>query len=248
VTLEPGRSAEPERLGEPGRTAQPPRRTEPDPHEVSGRLSEAERRSETAPSLPPEPPAIRRPTARVWGARFAWVALLVALDLWSKSAVFAWLGQRPPDMQYDAHHHARWLLSGEWLAFMLSWNPGMAWGIDVIPPLALVIGRALAVLALAWMLARGELGRRLFNAALVLILAGAAGNLWDNLSQGNLFSRAAGDALRVGQVRDFIDVYFRTWDWHFPTFNVADSCITVGAVLLLISSLRPAPAAHAGPR
>jgi signal peptidase II len=38
-------------------------------------------------------------------------------------------------------------------------------------------------------------------------------------------------------VRDFIDVYFAAFDWHFPTFNVADSCITVGAVLLLGTSL-----------
>ena len=37
-------------------------------------------------------------------------------------------------------------------------------------------------------------------------------------------------------MRDFIDVYFSRWDWHFPTFNVADSCITVGAVLLFVSS------------
>ena len=44
-----------------------------------------------------------------------------------------------------------------------------------------------------------------------------------------------------GAVRDFIDVYTPQWrdtlPWgaHFPTFNVADSCITVGAVLLLLS-------------
>jgi lipoprotein signal peptidase len=31
-------------------------------------------------------------------------------------------------------------------------------------------------------------------------------------------------------------VYFAAWDWHFPTFNVADACISVGALLLLASS------------
>ena len=40
-------------------------------------------------------------------------------------------------------------------------------------------------------------------------------------------------------VRDFIDVWFLSdawgWDWHFPTFNVADSCITVGAVAWVLS-------------
>jgi lipoprotein signal peptidase len=44
-----------------------------------------------------------------------------------------------------------------------------------------------------------------------------------------------------GSVRDFIDVYTPQWrdtlPWgsHFPTFNVADSCISVGAVLLLLT-------------
>ena len=39
-------------------------------------------------------------------------------------------------------------------------------------------------------------------------------------------------------MRDFIHVYFERWDYHFPTFNVADSCITVGAVLLILGGLR----------
>jgi signal peptidase II len=65
--------------------------------------------------------------------------------------------------------------------------------------------------------------------ALVLVLAGAVGNLYDNL-----FLAREGETF--GQVRDFVDVYFTAWDWHFPTFNVADSCISVGAVLLFVSS------------
>ncbi|MEM7020129.1 MAG: signal peptidase II [Pseudomonadota bacterium] len=57
--------------------------------------------------------------------------------------------------------------------------------------------------------------------ALALILAGAIGN---NLS----------DRLLFGYVIDFIDVYYQ--NWHFPTFNVADSAISVGAVMLLIDA------------
>jgi len=156
----------------------------------------------------------------------------------------------PEGIAYDAHGHPRWALVGDWLGFMLSLNPGMAWGIDAIPAPLLVAGRGLAVLLLAWLLARAERGRPALTWALGLILAGALGNLWDNLSQGNLLSRAAGEALEFGMVRDFIDVYFGVWDWHFPTFNVADSCITVGAVLLLVSSLwgaRGAAADRAAP-
>jgi signal peptidase II len=82
------------------------------------------------------------------------------------------------------------------------------------------------------MVLRAPTTRRVFTAALMLVLAGAAGNLWDNL-----FMEPPSDH-PYGEVRDFIDVYFPSIGergWHFPTFNVADSCITVGAVLLLLS-------------
>jgi signal peptidase II len=58
---------------------------------------------------------------------------------------------------------------------------------------------------------------------LMLILGGAAGNLTDRLIHG--------------YVIDFIDVYYRVWHW--PAFNVADSAITLGAVLLVLDALRP---------
>ena len=57
--------------------------------------------------------------------------------------------------------------------------------------------------------------------ALMLILGGAVGNLLDRLIHG--------------YVIDFIDVYYGTWHW--PAFNVADSTITIGAVLLLLDTL-----------
>jgi signal peptidase II len=59
---------------------------------------------------------------------------------------------------------------------------------------------------------------RLFCAALGLVLGGALGNLIDRL--------------RFGQVVDFLD--FHAFGWHWPAFNVADSAITVGAVLLIL--------------
>ncbi len=166
-------------------------------------------------------------------ARFTVVALLIVADLWSKHAVFAWLGAQPgPDgLGYDAHGHHRFEIFGEWFSFMLSWNPGMAWGFDKLPAWLLVGGRIAAVLFLAWLVARHPKAKRVLGVALVLILAGATGNLYDNLFEA---PRRAGATF--GEVRDFIDVYFRVWDWHFPTFNVADACISVGAVLLLVTS------------
>lgn len=178
------------------------------------------------PSIDPRPGAPRA------ALRLAVAGVLVTLDLWSKAAVFGWLSPRPAGLQYDAHGHPRWHLLGDWLTFMLSYNPGMAWGLEVVPTWVLVVGRCLAAVFLVWMVSTLPADRRLLSWALVLVLAGAVGNLYDNL-----LTAPRREGARFGEVRDFIDVYFGSWDWHFPTFNVADACISVGAVLLLAASL-----------
>ena len=63
-------------------------------------------------------------------------------------------------------------------------------------------------------------GNRMLCAALALILGGALGNLWDRLLWGH--------------VVDFLD--FHAAGWHWPAFNVADSGISIGAVLLILES------------
>jgi signal peptidase II len=187
---------------------------------------------------------------RVLLTRAAGVAGLLALDLWSKSAVFAWLGELGARGALVPHHcgvgeHLRKPLLGEWLAFSLSRNPGAAFGQLSGLPHLLVGGRILAALVLVWLLARDTAQKRGTTLAFVLILAGALGNLYDNL-----FLAQAGSGHPFGAVRDFIDVYFRVIDWHFDTFNLADSCICVGAGILVLAGLfggrkESAPAAHA---
>ena len=59
--------------------------------------------------------------------------------------------------------------------------------------------------------------------AWALVLGGALGNLIDRII--------------YGYVIDFLDVYYG--DWHWPAFNVADSAITLGVILLLMDSLWP---------
>lgn len=175
------------------------------------------------------PPA----SARQRALRFACVAGLVALDLWSKARVFAEVASRT-DLVRDSHGHLRWHVLGEevgWFTFMRSENAGAAFGRFASVPHLLVGGRVVAVLFLAALLWRAPSGRRAYTSALLLVLAGALGNLYDNLVL------PAPDDHPYGLVRDFIDVYFSAWDWHFPTFNVADSCITVGAAILLLSGL-----------
>lgn len=164
----------------------------------------------------------------------AGVVVLLGLDLWTKAAVFDWLG--PP----GDPGHRRHVVLGDWLAIWPQTNAGAAFGRFKDWPHALVTGRVIAVLLLFWLLWRTERERRWLRLALTLVVAGALGNLYDNLFL------PAPEGKPFGEVRDFIDVYFTGWDYHFPTFNVADSCITVGAVLLLLTSLgrREEPAAE----
>jgi signal peptidase II len=63
---------------------------------------------------------------------------------------------------------------------------------------------------------------RLLQTALALVLGGAVGNLLDRVA--------------AGAVTDFIDFYVGTWHWH--TFNVADSAISIGIALIAWDSLR----------
>lgn len=187
---------------------------------------------------PPDEGALALPGARTILLRLSISAGIVGADLWSKAAVFAWLDrlQGQGELVRDVHGHMRLPLFdgwGGWLTLMISRNPGAAFGQLDAFPWFLVIGRAAAALFLVWLIVRTPRTRPWFGVALVLVLGGALGNLYDNL-----FLDAPDDAHPFGLVRDFIDVYFGALDWHFPTFNVADSCITVGAVLLLLSSFR----------
>jgi signal peptidase II len=66
-------------------------------------------------------------------------------------------------------------------------------------------------------------GDKLFCLSLALILGGAIGNVLDRIA--------------LGYVVDFLD--FHIGGWHWPAFNLADSAITAGAVLLIVDSFRP---------
>ena len=113
------------------------------------------------------------------------------------------------------------------LDFTLIHNPGAAfsllssaggWQRWLFAGLSVII----SVFIIHWL--RGiPRGRFLLPLALTLVLGGALGNLWDRLV--------------LGAVVDFIDLHYR--GWHWPTFNVADSAISVGAFLLFVTLMRP---------
>jgi signal peptidase II len=88
--------------------------------------------------------------------------------------------------------------------------------------LVLLVGVSLALLATVVIVALKSRQMTLqIGLGLSLIVGGASSNLVDRM--------------RFGQVVDFLDVYYRSYHW--PTFNVADSAIVVGAGLLLLDML-----------
>ena len=146
----------------------------------------------------------------------AWLlvsALIVVLDLWTKNiASEALTLYRPVELT-------------PWLNMTLAHNYGAAfsfladaggWQRWLFTGLASVV----TVVLVVWLL-RLPSEEKLTAAALGLIIGGAIGNLVDRINNG--------------YVVDFIDVYYR--DWHWPAFNLADSAITCGVILLLLNGL-----------
>ena len=86
----------------------------------------------------------------------------------------------------------------------------------------LLIGFAVVAMGIVAALLLRSPQRATLCAGLALILGGALGNVIDRI--------------RYGQVVDFLD--FHAAGWHWPAFNVADSAITVGAVLLILDGFR----------
>jgi signal peptidase II len=84
------------------------------------------------------------------------------------------------------------------------------------------IGIALVAMVVISVLLARHAGEKLFCLSLTLILGGAIGNVLDRIA--------------LGYVVDFLDFY--VGGWHWPAFNLADSAITAGAVLMVVDSFR----------
>ena len=83
-----------------------------------------------------------------------------------------------------------------------------------------ILAAVVSLVLLVWLI-RLPRSEWMTAVSLALIIGGAIGNLIDRI--------------QLGYVVDFIDVYYK--DWHYPAFNVADSAITVGVILLLLDGL-----------
>jgi len=111
---------------------------------------------------------------------------------------------------------------GDWVQLRLIYNEGAAFGLHLgVYSRWIFLGLSLlALVVLGSMLRATRPGDRIRLWALALVCGGAAGNLIDRIRS------PAG-------VVDFLDVGIGVWRW--PTFNVADSAITVGAITLAVS-------------
>ena len=121
-------------------------------------------------------------------------------------------------------------------------NTGVAWGFGNGSNWAPFVFTGVLVVALVGitvMWKRGFFGEGVSRFSPALILCGAAGNLTDRLFQGFQLPYMQGesfwDCLRAGYVVDFLDFTIPLVDYRYPAFNVADSCICVGACLMILS-------------
>ncbi len=132
---------------------------------------------------------------------------VVVLDIITKWLAVQHLSRRPLP------------IIGDWLTFQLVYNPGAAFGINVgqYSRWVFLVLALVALVVLGSMVRHAKPGDSLRLAALGLVCGGAVGNLIDRV-------------LSARGVVDFIDVGVGTYRW--PTFNIADSAVTVGAVVL----------------
>ncbi len=143
-------------------------------------------------------------------------AVIVVVDQITKSAVMA---------RFSLHETLEIIPGLFNLVYVM--NPGAAFGFlaDASATFRYVFFTGVTILAaglIVYYLVKSNPRNRMLAGSLTLIFGGAVGNLIDRI--------------RFGAVVDFLDVYLGASHW--PAFNVADSAITVGAVLMIWEMLR----------
>ena len=147
----------------------------------------------------------------------AWIAvasLVVIVDQVTKWAIIEWVAlyEKIPLNSFINLTHQR--NTGAAFSFLADAGGWQRW---FFVALATTVSGAIAV----WLWRIRNEGQVFLAAGLALVLGGAVGNLIDRIS--------------LGYVTDFVQVWFG--NWAFPSFNVADAGISVGAALLIIDAL-----------
>ncbi len=167
----------------------------------------------------------KAPRARAGGIAWLFVLtaiLIAALDLGSKAWAWGFV-----EAHGDGEYFKVYSVVAPWFKLVKAENPGTVWGLFQNATPILVGVRCVMVVVicvLAWRTPKTDRGKLI---GFGLVLGGALGNLYDNLFRES------------GAVRDFLDFHiplpWRENLYHYPTFNVADSAILTGAVLLFLA-------------
>lgn len=175
-------------------------------------------------TMPTPPTDNLQPATRNSPDRRIWLLLISALVILADRLSKIWIVHRiRPGYSIPiipgVFRFSHVLNTGAAFSLMENWPPNaVRLGLIAFSVLAAVI-----VFAMLWRTGRTL---SLTSVALALILGGALGNLYDRI--------------RFHHVVDFLAV--RIYHYNWPDFNVADSCIVIGACLLLLEIFRPQPA------
>jgi signal peptidase II len=154
----------------------------------------------------------------IFPRRLRWVWLSLAIVFLDR-ATKAWIeSQTANSWRREVIHNFFYLVHSS--------NPGIAFSFlanssSPFLRIGLIVGAIAIIAVIAWLLIASKQLSTLSAVGLAMVLGGATGNVTDRILHG--------------AVTDFIELIFGSY--HYPAFNVADSAITVGAILLVIDVL-----------
>ena len=142
--------------------------------------------------------------------------LIILLDQISKGFAELWLLQGHPYPVMPSFNFTLWYNTGAAFSLLSEAGGWQRWFFIIV---------TIVVCGILWFLLKqlkpGESGTAMSATGMMLIMGGALGNLVDRLFRG--------------AVVDFLDFYYQSYHW--PTFNIADIAITIGALMIIIVAL-----------
>ena len=157
---------------------------------------------------------IMRQSLKMTGLYWLWITpMIMVIDRVSKMMAQSHLFPYEPQSVLPFFNLTLAFNKGAAFSFL---NSQSGWQVWFFGLLALGVSTGL----LLWM-KNIKAKQRWLSIALALIVGGALGNLWDRVSYGHVI--------------DFLDFHLATWHW--PVFNIADSAICMGALMLLVEAV-----------
>lgn len=161
-----------------------------------------------------------------FSARLRWLWLTLAIVIADRGTKAWFEASTPEGWRHEVVHNLIYLVhsANPGIAFSMFANSSSPWLRTL-----LVGGAIVVVVILMWLLITGATGGSMNAAGLALLIAGATGNVTDRILHG--------------AVTDFLEVWIGTYRW--PAFNVADSAITIGVILVAFDVMFGAEAREA---